>query len=57
MALLGNDQALADLADLLDDRANIDRLLAHLEQPLQQGTGLPMGGRTRQERNGHGSDS
>lgn len=57
VALLGDDQALADLADLLDDRANIERLLAHLEQPPQQGAGLPTGGKTRQERNGHGSDS
>jgi hypothetical protein len=32
MALMGHDQALADLAHLLDDRANIERLLARLEK-------------------------
>lgn len=32
VALLGNDQALYDLAQLLEDRANIERLLVRLEQ-------------------------
>jgi hypothetical protein len=45
VALLGNDQALSDLAALLDDRANIDRLLARLQHGESQGGERPSDGR------------